>query len=384
MTTRRVLAPASFIIIAALACSRQAPPPECPACPACPAAEIPLAPASQADGKQENNPEETVPEECSLYHLVDQYEAVPFDHTGHEDYADDCETCHHHASGVEHTPPCRECHGETSGDLRKPGLKGAYHRQCMNCHREMDAGPMGCEDCHPKLEDAAPPDKEQLALAAVPDTLRLGHLSVAYTGVDFAHKLHVELTDGCVICHHRSKEVEVAPPCRECHNTPQKLQNAYHEQCLGCHKTLNIRRQKELDARLAPRAAAEKSGDEKMAAEYGDKLERFMDQGGSPLNCRDCHAPRTAPRTVNLNHIKEEHGPVVFDHDTHILTAKFCTDCHHSHTGYSPFKSCRTCHGPGKEAAEDLDLEDAYHEQCMGCHEKDDQGPTDCEDCHRE
>jgi len=304
--------------------------------------------ARKADGKQENNPEETVPKECSLYHLVDQYEAVPFDHAGHEDYADDCETCHHHASDVEHTPPCRECHGEISGDLRKPGLKGAYHRQCMNCHREMDAGPMGCEECHPKLESAARPDIEQLALAAVPDKLRLGHLSEAYAGVDFTHKRHVELTDGCAVCHHHSGEVEVAPPCRECHNTPRKLEKAYHGQCLGCHKTVSIKRQ------------------------------------GVPLNCRDCHAPRTAPKTVSLNHIKAKHGPVEFDHDTHIVTARLCTDCHHSHTGFGPFRSCRACHGPGKEAAEDLGLEDAYHEQCMGCHEKDDQGPTDCDDCHQD
>ncbi len=373
-----------LVAVLSLATACRRPPEACPRCPSCPSVESAPMAAAAADGKPENNPEETVPETSSLYHLVDQYEAVTFDHSGHEDYAEGCETCHHHASRVEHTPPCRECHGETSGDLRKPGLKGAYHRQCMNCHREMGEGPMGCEDCHRKRAGAAKPDQEQLALAAVPDRMRLGHLAQEYAGVDFAHKLHVELTDDCGTCHHHSKGVEVAPPCRECHNTPQELKNAYHEQCLGCHQSSCQQRQERLQKLRHERIDATSKDNEKKARAYGTKLERLMDQGGSPLNCRDCHAPRVAPKSVSLNHIKATHGPVDFDHEMHIGTAKFCTDCHHSHTGYGPFKSCRSCHGPDKEAAEDVGLEDAYHEQCKGCHEKDDQGPTDCGDCHQD
>ncbi|MBM4372816.1 MAG: cytochrome c3 family protein, partial [Deltaproteobacteria bacterium] len=149
---------------------------------------------------------------------------------------DDCETCHHHASSVEHTPPCRECHGLSSDDLDRPGLKGAYHRQCMNCHREMGSGPMGCEDCHAKLPVGDRPSPERLAREAAPQKMRLGHLAREYSGVDFDHRLHTELTEGCAQCHHKQKGLEVAPPCRECHNTPENLKAAYHEQCIGCHR----------------------------------------------------------------------------------------------------------------------------------------------------
>ena len=369
------------LVLGAMACSKQQPA-ECPTCPQCPVVEVKTEEPKQPEGKAENNPEESIPEECNLYHIVDQYEAVQFDHSSHEGYADNCETCHHHASGVEHTPPCRECHGKVSGDLRKPGLKGAYHRQCMNCHREMEAGPMGCEECHPKREGAEPLEKQKLALEAVPEKMRLGHLADEYGGVDFAHKVHVQVTDGCATCHHHSNGVEVAPPCRACHDTPQKLKNAYHEQCLGCHQSVVKVRQEKLSELKIERAEAHQRGNEKKARAYGLKLEMIMESGGSPLNCKDCHIPKKSPKTVSLNHIKEDKGPVEFDHEAHLNTAQFCTDCHHSHKGFNSFTSCRTCHGPGQAAAEKVGLEDAYHQQCISCHEKDEQGPTECGDCH--
>jgi hypothetical protein len=66
-----------------------------------------------------------------------------------------------------------------------------------------------------------------------------------------------------------------------------------------------------------------------------------------------------------------------------------CAGCHH----YSPLEkgkqvpACRTCHD-----AKDLnpsrrpDLLGAYHQQCLGCHQKmggtEDKMPQTCEGCH--
>ena len=60
----------------------------------------------------------------------------------------DCATCHHY-SPPGTIPPCKECHGlgAESGDLRKPNLKGAYHRQCMACHVEWSHETQ-CGACH--------------------------------------------------------------------------------------------------------------------------------------------------------------------------------------------------------------------------------------------
>lgn len=118
---------------------------------------------------------EDAPESVEISDLSDLYEPVSFDHAMHLDVAD-CAACHHHTTGQ---PPaeegclrchanseesdsisCSECHTakrfypedlkERDADvyhIDKPGLKGAYHLNCVGCHREND-GPIGCEDCH--------------------------------------------------------------------------------------------------------------------------------------------------------------------------------------------------------------------------------------------
>jgi hypothetical protein len=63
-----------------------------------------------------------------------------------------CLGCHHESPwDLEAKPPtCKSCHGiiRTKRTLDRPGLLGAYHRQCMGCHEEMNIKAMGCTDCH--------------------------------------------------------------------------------------------------------------------------------------------------------------------------------------------------------------------------------------------
>ena len=118
----------------------------CPVCPVCPKAETPV----QADtgDASPGAAEESGPDMVVLDHLTELYEPTRFNHANHVDYEEDCSVCHHHTSDAERFPPCRECHGMPFKTMDRPGLKGAYHRQCMNCHREMESGPLGCTDCH--------------------------------------------------------------------------------------------------------------------------------------------------------------------------------------------------------------------------------------------
>lgn len=130
--------------------------------------------------------EEIPPESVKIEALADLYSIVSFDHSLHVDLTA-CSTCHHHTVGTEivnknctrcHTAggddgeaifnsqqpdsiACRSCHEKerfSSKYLRmldnpklyhidKPGLKGAYHLNCIGCHKEME-GPVGCQDCH--------------------------------------------------------------------------------------------------------------------------------------------------------------------------------------------------------------------------------------------
>ena len=91
----------------------------------------------------------------------DLYEPVRFMHSKHANVLQDCTICHHRMPREEEdrygtpvsmqqfketmTEPvsCGECHAEpfNAKDLGTPGLKGAYHQLCMDCHRESEQVP---------------------------------------------------------------------------------------------------------------------------------------------------------------------------------------------------------------------------------------------------
>jgi hypothetical protein len=64
------------------------------------------------------------------------------------------------------------------------------------------------------------------------------------TPVVLSHKLHVDKGVACTECHHTWKKEEMDTPqkCAECHKADDKgptgLKNAYHKNCLDCHKAL--------------------------------------------------------------------------------------------------------------------------------------------------
>ncbi|MBU0676457.1 MAG: cytochrome c family protein [Proteobacteria bacterium] len=126
---------------------------------------------------------ETGPDSAELDTLAQLYDAVAFDHAAHVEMVEgNCARCHHHTTGVAPTNPkclrchpggqeadsmaCKDCHSEKrfeSAYLAEiaantdrfhtdiPGLKGAYHRNCLGCHQE-SGGPTGCADCHARNE----------------------------------------------------------------------------------------------------------------------------------------------------------------------------------------------------------------------------------------
>jgi hypothetical protein len=62
-----------------------------------------------------------------------------------------CQGCHHHGSIGNEPALCQNCHGQPfrESDLFKPGLYGAYHRQCVGCHVSMGLQKASdCAVCH--------------------------------------------------------------------------------------------------------------------------------------------------------------------------------------------------------------------------------------------
>jgi hypothetical protein len=66
-----------------------------------------------------------------------------------------CQGCHHRTPVGEKPPLCESCHERRAADsdLEKPGLLGAYHRQCLGCHKMMEIEkPSDCFGCHAEKE----------------------------------------------------------------------------------------------------------------------------------------------------------------------------------------------------------------------------------------
>jgi hypothetical protein len=125
------------------------------------------------------------PETVELGSIAQYYEPVEFDHEMHVGLIEEneCAICHHHTLGTPVMDPiCLRCHvssGETDSvacrdchpakrfnaaylatleedihlfHVEKPGLQGAFHQSCLECHKDNDA-PTGCQDCHVRTEE---------------------------------------------------------------------------------------------------------------------------------------------------------------------------------------------------------------------------------------
>ena len=123
---------------------------------------------------------EDAPEMVTIDSMAKLYGPVEFNHLMHTEYAS-CEECHHHTTGDKVVDPnCIRCHGNSEEadtvtcyechelnrfakeylitlespelyHIDKPGLKGAYHLNCVSCH-EITSGPTGCQECHVMTE----------------------------------------------------------------------------------------------------------------------------------------------------------------------------------------------------------------------------------------
>lgn len=122
----------------------------------------------------------SVPDTINLNSLAQYYEGVKFNHARHISVTKDCADCHHHTTGtLFEDRNCVRCHRNSSETknvackachtlepfsaatlkardpktyhMDKPGLKGAYHLNCMGCHAK-NGGPTGCEDCHKRTD----------------------------------------------------------------------------------------------------------------------------------------------------------------------------------------------------------------------------------------
>ncbi len=293
------------------------------------------------------------PDSMLLYELSDLYQPVHFNHKSHAAMAQmggECATCHHY-SPKNKIQPCKDCHGgETNpNNLRQPGLKGAYHRHCLSCHREWSHDTK-CVLCH------LPTNGKLMSDQAVDttDIIGVSHPNITVPEkrtyhtplesgpiVTFRHKEHIVLFGlRCVDCHQKEN-------CSYCHDLQKptaltKTMEQVHAVCNNCHRTENC--QKCHDTRERPAFSHDNTG---------WALNRYHNK----LDCNACHptgkkVSKIGGDCVNChggwNRDNFEHAVVGLELDeTH--AAMDCTDCHLNRK-YGDKPDCSGCHDDGRTA----------------------------------
>lgn len=335
----------------------------------------------------------------------------------------DCSACHH-VKGKETS--CKKCHKEV--DRKKLiSMKNASHLNCIGCHKEM-SGPVNCTDCHNKSaeeKNAKPGDapiSTQIQQDANPKDKDTGVPVNKMGAVAFDHDAHGKYQDNCNSCHHTEETVSCMDSCHTVNGSEQgkmiTAEQAMHNidskrSCVGCHE--ENKKDKE--------CAGCHGGMEKVKNLSATCLKCHMDIPESKSDAalkRDSNAnmppelQKTAskeipdkdiPDKVIIDKLSSQYGAVELPHrkiiDSLMLginnnklamgfhdgKSTICLGCHHN-SPLGKTLSCADCH---KKLPDDKDfsrpgLKVAYHQQCIGCHDRmgiETPKSTGCVDCHK-
>jgi len=227
---------------------------------------------------------------------------VPFSHIDHEEAADTCRVCHHDT--LDPCTKCHTLEGTDAGGwvtldqamhdkLANESCVGCHDAKkstlaCAGCHDQMEQGRLpeqDCDICHAgplpdmlasersryRSIDDFRPSPADIALTfsvdEIPEKVEIGVLSHEYEPAVMPHRkivdqlmkqigenglatyFHGSEDVVCQGCHHQSPIGEKPPLCENCHRPDSTglelietgLQGAYHRQCLGCHKSMEIK-----------------------------------------------------------------------------------------------------------------------------------------------
>ncbi|MCB2231160.1 hypothetical protein KQH82_10635 [bacterium] len=291
------------------------------------------------------------PDTIMIAEITEQFQPVRFNHKLHAEMAEmgqDCATCHHY-SPPGHIPPCKECHGGEANpaNLRQPTLKGAYHRQCLSCHREWSHDTK-CVLCHTPTEAGGiaamgydSTDIIGISHPVITEPTTKVYLTPYESGpvVTFHHSEHIHLFDlSCVDCHQQEN-------CSYCHDLQRparlaKTQEEVHAICNDCH--IDDACIKCHDTKERPGFTHEKTGWE---------LSRYH----ARLDCRACHPTGKRISKLNSNCVGC-HGGWNQDNFAHAVTGlqldeihgtMDCSDCHLD-LKFTQTPDCTSCHDDGR------------------------------------
>ena len=280
--------------------------------------------------------------------LTKLYKPVIFSHELHASMSDmsgGCTLCHHYSEKTGEIPACSKCHKEKTDftNLNEPSLKGAYHRQCLGCHREW-SHENACQFCHEEigLVDNMDLTDDKTDIVGVPHPLITAEETYNYQTnypkapiVTFHHTDHVDL---------------FGLKCTDCHKG---------DSCCRCHDV-------------------DKPKEEECTVEHVE-------------TCCKCHVEKNC----DFCHSTKEKPP--FNHDTstgfalgHYHQNIDCNKCHSSVSNFvTPSTNCSDCHihwevGVFDHSVTGLVLDENHiEEDCEVCHlDRDFRVDPTCDECH--
>lgn len=274
--------------------------------------------------------------------MADLYAGVTFDHRLHEDMAemgDGCASCHH-ANDDGRIEACRTCHPIQRAEENEalPGLKGAYHRQCLGCHRDW-SGANGCAFCHEEIASGVGATRAPVDFNLAHPHLRMKPTFAYETShspgplVTFHHADHTDVFGlSCVDCHRGETcdgchGPEAGKPIVDCRATCAGCHN--ERGCVFCHS-------------VTPRPRFD----------HGRSTGWDLGEYHSFLSCDSCHEPDMrfgSPSSDVCRGCHRGSSRVPFDH---AITGVALTGSHQHY-------ECVTCHTGGRAGSP---------VQCVACH----------------
>jgi hypothetical protein len=296
----------------------------------------------------------------SVVHLKDingQGGEVVFSHRIHSQMSEmsgGCQTCHHYNT----TGPvlkCKTCHSveRKRDDISVPDLEAAYHRQCLNCHRQWNRS-TNCEGCHvwePLKAELVRTEKmkkyEKMSHPPLIEPKEIVYETTAPEGkfVTFFHNEHTNLYGlQCISCHKQDN-------CLNCHDINMKLNGGLQNKTHKTHKTFQEHHQPCFSCH---------SNDQ----------------------CAKCHQGSSQQP---FNHLQKTGFDLAPYH-----TGFACTRCHTQMGKFSGLNSnCTSCHkdfevGKFNHSKVGITLDDNHNElDCSSCHLNNQFRKTPvCTDCH--
>lgn len=296
------------------------------------------------------------PASVTIDRLEKHYEPVVFSHGIHADMSQisgGCIQCHHYSTNNE-IRPCADCHSDERlrDDISVPDLKGAYHQQCMDCHREW-SHETECASCHAlknSKSNVASVQKGYTKHKPLETPTKIVYETNSEEGklVTFFHNQHNEKfnfkcedchqNEVCVKCHDANKIERSDGSGKRLAQASHQSMESSHRYCSSCHQ-------------IEEKCSTCHSAKEKQPFDHKVSTGWSLKQYHESLRCQTCHGSKKqfAKLDNNCKSCHEYWSSDNFDHKaTGVLLDAMhgeleCENCHHERN-YSVSPVCEDCH----------------------------------------